>query len=166
MYCEPKVTKNTVNNVVQETPVAALIIGKELKLEWQGIKAMLTGCYKHLSLKDFCKKVIIKHTDTHPNFAKVAQIGMVMQVISVECERSFSAQNRIKTKYRAALKDESLEALLTVNLLGPTVANFKPIKCVQTWLRRKRRRKERLMEAYKPRAVKKHLKKHFKKEYT
>ena len=100
MYCEPKVTKETINDVVQETPVAPLINGKNLRHEWQGIKAMITGCYKTLSLEDFCRKVIVKHNSTYPNFAKLAEIGLVMQTTSVECERSFSAQNRLKTKYR------------------------------------------------------------------
>ena len=100
MYCEPKVTKKTVNDVIQETSVNPLLGGNELKLEWQSIKAMKIGCYKHLSLEDFCRKIIVKHHSTYPNFAKLAEIGLVMQVTSVECERSFSAQNRLKTKYR------------------------------------------------------------------
>ena len=55
--------------------------------------------------------------------------------------------------FRAALKDESLEALMTVFLLGPSVKDFNPSKSVSTWLRRRDRRKKRLTEAYKPRLV-------------
>lgn len=50
MYCEPKVAKKTVNDVIQETSTCPLLDGKDLKLEWQGSKAMINGCYKKNSL--------------------------------------------------------------------------------------------------------------------
>ena len=88
------------DDVVQETPVNPILDGNGLKTEWQGIKAMMNGCYKNLSLEDFCKKPIVKHQTIYPNFASLAVVGLVMQVTSVECERSFTTQNRLKTKYR------------------------------------------------------------------
>jgi hypothetical protein len=101
MYGTHKVTKKTVEDVVIETPVDPLLNGDELKTEWQGIKAMVTGCYKSLSLKAFCRKIIQSSLSTsYPNFAKLAEIGLCMEVTSVECERTFSAQNRLKSKYR------------------------------------------------------------------
>ncbi|XP_060590461.1 zinc finger protein 862-like isoform X2 [Ruditapes philippinarum] len=97
MYGTHKVTKKTVEDVVIETPVDPLLNGDELKTEWQGIKAMVTGCYKSLSLKAFCRKIIQSSLSTsYPNFAKLAEIGLCMEVTSVECERTFSAQNRLK----------------------------------------------------------------------
>ncbi|XP_053392616.1 zinc finger protein 862-like [Mercenaria mercenaria] len=149
----------TLDDTIHETPVSPLLSGAELTKEWQGVKAMLKGCYRQLSLQDFCKKFILKHQNMYPNFARLAEIGLCMEVTSVECERSFSTQNRLKTKYRAALKDESLEALMTVGLLGPPVTSYNPAKSVRIWLKRKDRRKKRLMEAYKPRANKETLKK-------
>ncbi|XP_060590455.1 zinc finger protein 862-like isoform X1 [Ruditapes philippinarum] len=155
MYGTHKVTKKTVEDVVIETPVDPLLNGDELKTEWQGIKAMVTGCYKSLSLKAFCRKIIQSSLSTsYPNFAKLAEIGLCMEVTSVECERTFSAQNRLKSKYRAALKEESLEALLTVSLIGPTLSLFKPAGSVRRWVRAKQRRKRRLTAPYKSRTLK------------
>lgn len=100
LYCEPKVTKKTVDDIIHQTPVPALLDGDKLMEEWQAVKAMSQGCYRQLPLQDFCKRIILKHNTRYPNFAKIAEIGLCIEVSSVECERSFSAQNRFKTKYR------------------------------------------------------------------
>jgi hypothetical protein len=77
-----------------------IIQGEQLVKEWPGVCGMIAGCYKYLSLPEFCQRIILKHKDQFPNIAKLAVIALYMQVTSVECERSFSTQNRIKSKYR------------------------------------------------------------------
>ena len=74
-----------------------------------------------------------------------------MAVSSVECERTFSAQNRLKVKYRASLSTDKLDVLLKISMLGPQLQQFDPVPAVKKWLSDKKRRKKRLREAYKPR---------------
>ncbi|KAH3751409.1 hypothetical protein DPMN_185965 [Dreissena polymorpha] len=74
-----------------------------------------------------------------------------MCVSSVECELSFSVQNRLKVKYRSSLKPERLDILLKISMLGPDIQHFDPVPAVTRWRRVKKSRTERLKEDYKPR---------------
>ncbi|XP_060596481.1 zinc finger protein 862-like [Ruditapes philippinarum] len=157
-YGNDKVIKSVSGNMISgyvETvkPVVKIIQSEQLLKEWPGVCGMMAGCYKNLSLPEFCQRIILKHKDQFPNIAKLAVIALCMQVTSVECERSFSTQNRIKSKYRASLGDVSLEALMRVSLFGPSVENFDSEQCARQWLT-KRRRKKRLTAEYKPREPK------------
>jgi len=59
-------------------------------------------------------------------------------VTSVECERSFSTQNRLKNKYRSSLKSENLDILISVTMSGVSVATFDPRIAIKLWLSKKR----------------------------
>ena len=83
-----------------EKAVEPLITKQDLNDEWQIFFGMLTGSYRGYSLNNLCQAVIISHHTVLPNLAKLAKIATCIEVTSVECERSFSTQNRIKTKFR------------------------------------------------------------------
>lgn len=83
-----------------EQSVDKIINGEEVQQEWQGVIGIIKGTYKHLTLQDFCTRLLLKHQTEFPNMAKLAAIALCLQVTSVECERSFSTQNRIKSKFR------------------------------------------------------------------
>jgi len=48
----------------------------------------------------------------YPNLVKLASVAQIIPVTSVECERGFSCQNRIKSKFRARLNTVTLNALM------------------------------------------------------
>jgi hypothetical protein len=48
-------------------------------------------------------------------------IYRVLPLTSVECERTFSFQNRIKTKFRASKSDEVLSSLLMLSINRPQI---------------------------------------------
>jgi len=75
-------------------------------------------------------------------------------VTSVECERSFSTQNRLKNKYRSSLKSENLDILISVTMSGVSVATFDPRIAIKLWLSKKKRRKGKLYQSYTPREKK------------
>ena len=60
----------------------------------------------------------------------LASIGICMQLTNVECERSFSVQNHLKSKFRASLKSEKLDCLLKINILGPPLEVYKPDRAI------------------------------------
>ena len=66
--------------------------------EWPRLKGMITGAYANLTTSQLCKRLILLHGDVMPNVSKLAAIALCMQLTSVECERSFSIQNRLKNK--------------------------------------------------------------------
>ncbi|KAH3826371.1 hypothetical protein DPMN_128274 [Dreissena polymorpha] len=91
----------TVGTTQTEKTVDKFLTGEELNQEWPWVYGMIKGTYKNLSIQDFCMRLVTKHHETCPNMAKLAVIALCMQVTSVECcARSFSTQNRIKSKFR------------------------------------------------------------------
>lgn len=135
--------------------IGKLLDKDKLKDEWPKLKGMLTGCYKNLSTKAMCKRVIQVHADKGlSEFTKLCTIALCISVTSVECERSFSTQNRLKNKYRSSLKENNLDHLITMNMSMVPFVHYDPSKAVEIWLKKKRR-KRRLFEGYKPRASKK-----------
>ena len=82
-----------------EKRIDQLIDGTALETEWTGVIGMIKGSYRNLSLQEFCLRLLLKHEESFPNMAKLGTIALCMQVTSVECERSFSTQNRIKCKF-------------------------------------------------------------------
>jgi hypothetical protein len=69
---------------------------------------------RSIGLADFCKQLITTphYTTQYPNLIKLANLALIVPVTSVECERGFSCQNRIKTKFRARLKNPTLDRLM------------------------------------------------------
>lgn len=81
--------------------VDPLLDGDKLKDEWPMLKGMILGSYKDLSMEKLCKKVITLHGTLFPNFMVLCKVDLCMTVTSVECESTFSTQNRLKNKHRA-----------------------------------------------------------------
>ncbi|MCO5587233.1 hypothetical protein L7F22_041180 [Adiantum nelumboides] len=77
---------------------------------------------------------------TYVNLIKLWQIMLVLPVSSVSCERGFSKQNLIKTHARECLNVETLEALMRVSLLGPSIENVEWQKVYDIWNLAKPRR--------------------------
>ncbi|KAH3752382.1 hypothetical protein DPMN_186999 [Dreissena polymorpha] len=97
--------------------------------------------------------IILLHAELLPNVSVLAKIALCMQLTSVDRERSFSAQNRLKSKYRASLGAEKLDTLLTITMLGPPIESVDVKPAIKHW-QRKKRRKQWLYSEYKPRAKK------------
>ncbi|XP_052233429.1 zinc finger protein 862-like [Dreissena polymorpha] len=138
---------------LQETVrvVQPLVDPAKVQEEWPRFQGMVKGAYADMPTN---KRVILLHNDIIPNIAKLAAIALCLQPTSVECERTFSTQNRLKCKQRASLGNEALNTLMTICMLGPDISKYDPSPAVIYWLRHKRRRKPRLQSAYKPRAKK------------
>lgn len=131
--------------------IAPLLNGEKLKEEWPAVQGMIQGAYKQLSLEKLCKRIITLHGDLLPNFKELCKIALCMAVTSVECERTFSTQNRLKSKYRASLVTLRVDTLMKISMCGPSLSDFDPTKSVKLWIAKKKRRKGRLSQAYQPR---------------
>ena len=64
------------------------------------------------------------YQDQFPNLMKLFEICLVIPMVTVHCERSFSAMKRIKTRLRNRLGLDVLNALLRVALNGPRFEEF------------------------------------------
>ena len=79
----------------------------------------------------------------YEDVAKCSDLGVISQLVKILlvipsntalCERGFSACNRVKTKLRNPLMNESLNALLTILLNGPDTEDFEPGPPLEHWL--------------------------------
>lgn len=138
----------------REEQIAPLLDEDGLKKEWPALKGMIEGTYSSLSTEKLCKRVITVHGELLPNFARLCCIALCISVTSVECERSFSTQNRLKSKYRASLSPEKLDHLMLIASCGPSLSLFKPATAIRLWQAKKVRRKARLSQPYQPRTKK------------
>lgn len=133
--------------------IEALLDPEQLVDEWPKLRSMIEGSYRKLTTKKLCKRIIRLHKAVLPNLSILASIALCMQLTSVDCERSFSTQNRLKNKYRASLGKEKLDILLTITMLGADFGDQDLQPAIKNWLQKKRR-KTRLFSEYKPRPKK------------
>lgn len=139
----------------QTRAIDPLLDPHKLQDEWPRLYGMIKGTYATLSTDILCKRIILLHRTLMPNIAKLAAIALCLQTTSVECERSFSTQNRLKDKHRASLGSEKLNTLMLISMLGPSVPDYDPSTAVAFWMKQKNRRKSRLFTDFKPRPAKK-----------
>ena len=78
-----------------------------------------------------------------PNMSILASIALCMQLTSVECERNFSVQNKMKSKFRALLKAEKMDtSFKKINRVGPDLETYDPNPSITHWMKKKKRRKK------------------------
>lgn len=111
-----KATANKETDREAEEPVEDLAIGRPLKKE-ERTRKNLSEKYVKL-YAGFWSLVRDSRYDTHfPNLYKLVKIYITQPHSSIECERAFSAQNRIKTKLRTWIRVDRLEVLMRLSLL-------------------------------------------------
>ena len=68
-----------------------------------------------------------------PNLSKLAAIGLLMPMSTVDCERGFSALSRIKTDLRNRLSSRILNDLMTITVEGPLPSEFPYEQACDIW---------------------------------
>ena len=111
---------------------------------------MIKGTSSNLSTDTLFKQLILLHNEILTYCAKLSVIALCMQLTSVACERSFSVQNKLKTKHRASVESEKLNTLMTMYMMGPPAELYDPTPAISYWLRKKKRWKGRHFREYKP----------------
>lgn len=101
-----------------------------------------TADYKQaLASKEIWANFFRSYSDMCPNLLKLVIACYLLPMSSAECERCFSAVNRIKTKQRASLKPETLESLLFIRIEGPaTPKEFDFTPALRKWRNMSNRR--------------------------
>ena len=98
----------------------------------------------NLSVEKLCKKATTLHCSLFPNSMVLCKVVLCMTLTGVECERTFSTQNRLKSKHRASPLSVSVGTLMKISMCDPSLKDFNPIKTLQLWYVKKNRRKGRL----------------------
>ena len=90
--------------------VELVIYGEEFRSEWEGFKRLMVVTYSHFSMRQMLRHLCTNSSlmDMFPNLSKLATIAALVPVSTAECERSFSAMNRIILNYKDANCTEEL----------------------------------------------------------
>jgi len=94
------------------------------------------------NIQDIYGELIAYYSEKFPLALKLMSIYRVLPLSNVECERLFSRQNRIKTKFRSLIEDNLLSSLLkaSVSLYYNATENIDYIeRCIVRWKEQKGR---------------------------
>ncbi len=75
-----------------------------------------------------------------PNLYKLAAIGLLLPMSSVDCERGFSTLSRVKTDLRSRLSNKNLNHLLMISIEGPCPSDFPYDTACDKWAAMRSRR--------------------------
>ncbi|XP_077866709.1 zinc finger protein 862-like [Saccoglossus kowalevskii] len=67
------------------------------------------------------------------------QLMLVIPVTSAQCERVFSAQNRIKSDCRSSLATQTVEHLIRISSDGPSLDDFDTESVARCWMNNSKR---------------------------
>ena len=104
---------------------------------------LVRECYRKFESTAFNERIINEHSHDLPNYSSMCVLLLCMPVTSVECERAFSLQNRIKTKLRNWTGEERVDLLMRISMdLSVDCLDHKA--AVRRWRIQKQRRFVRL----------------------
>ncbi len=89
-----------------------------------GFKMIVTNSFSSNDIEIILPLLIQDYSDIFSNIIKLIQIIYCIPFSSVECKRSFSRQNKIKTKDRNLLATNTLDMLMRISLKGPESSKF------------------------------------------
>ncbi|XP_071116792.1 zinc finger protein 862-like [Haliotis cracherodii] len=111
-----------------------------LEREWGIFRPLVYNNYRQLTYGQMLVTAYAsKLTEQFPNVVKLMEIGRILPVSSVECERGFSKQNLIKTRLRCSLTTETLDRLMRISICGPRLKDFDPRPTLRRWKGRRHR---------------------------
>ncbi|XP_030293896.1 zinc finger protein 862-like isoform X2 [Sparus aurata] len=111
--------------------------------EWLGFKVLVaSGSLKDKSQLQLMQEMASEFEELHgqyPFLSQLSAIALTVPVSSVNCERDFSAMNRIKTDLRNRLQGASLCACLRISINGPPVDEMNYARVQEIFFEKPRR---------------------------
>ena len=114
-----------------------VIAGDSLKAEYplfvNSVKA--DDRLRKLSTKDIMITLVDNSTlqAMFPNLSQIAAIGLLLPMSTADCERGFSALQRIKTDLRNRLSSKTRNYLLSISIEGPSPTDFPYDEACDIW---------------------------------
>ena len=111
--------------------------------EWKEFKMFFSQpCNRMQSIKEVSEFCLCSsgRRQLFPIMAELIARGLILPIATADCERGFSALNRIKTCPRNRLKTRTLEELMFISIEGPTLEQFDFAAAADKWGKLKNRR--------------------------
>lgn len=115
-----------------------------MQTEWRMLKILVKGQFMDKSYTGLWEVMLTTKPffSDFKNILHLVEIMLVLPISAAQCERGFSAQNRIKSKVRNCLSVSTLEDLVRISTEGPSLELVDAEPSVKHWLsssKRKRR---------------------------
>ena len=103
--------------------------------QWVSLKMMVKTQFQDMSYSRLWSTMLTKepYKSDYQDVLHLVEILLVLPISSAQCERAFSAQNRIKSAQRSCLDTETTEDLIRISAEGPPVNEFDPSLAVGLW---------------------------------
>ncbi|CAI2185107.1 20591_t:CDS:2 [Funneliformis geosporum] len=111
-------------NFYDNVQLPALFDINKCREEWPGFKMIITNSFSSNDIETILPLLIQDYNDVFSNLIKLIQIVYCIFFSSIECERGFSKQNKIKTKDRNSLATNTLDMLMRISLEEPESLKF------------------------------------------
>ena len=111
--------------------------------EWKELKSFITNAgLEKETVKGLCTFLLStpERQQLFPVLSKLLVRGLLLPIATADCERSFSAMNRIKTTPRNRLKTSTLEQLMIISIEGPPEEEFDFSAAAEKWASYRNRR--------------------------
>lgn len=108
--------------------------------EWQEMKLFIDSNMRNLAPGEVWEKISASYSNQYPNISNLITILRIFPFSNALVERCFSTMNIVKTDWRASLEIKTLEQLMRIKKVGPTVAHFSPEQAVKHFFEQKARR--------------------------
>ena len=105
----------------------------DVTAEYKQYKRLVVGSYPSTSFSEICGHMMAKYSDMMPNLAKLLNCCVVLPVSSATCERGFSTQNRIKSRLRTTLNNNSINDLMRISEDGSDMDKFDFKRAFKLW---------------------------------
>ena len=107
----------------------------ECMSEWECLRSLIHNQYSSMTMRQMLRLLCTDKTlrDMFPQLTKLCTIAALIPVSTAECERAFSAMNRIKTDLRNRLKTPTLDCLMRISIEGPSVSDFNFERAADLW---------------------------------
>lgn len=113
--------------------------------EWLSMKMQINTSFKDKGYGHLWQTLLTKmpYREDFQNVLHLVEVLLILPISAAQCERAFSAQNRIKSSLRVNLASSKLVDLIRITAEGPTVADFDPAPAVAKWFKRYKEAGER-----------------------
>ena len=121
----------------------------ELLEGWREMKQFVSANLKGQQPSGIWAKIHAHYSERYQGISRLINILHVMLFSNALVERCLSTMRKIKTDWRASLHTSTLDCLIRIKKMGPSVDVFVPTKVVDVFFGRKPRRTD--VQPYGPR---------------
>ena len=112
---------------------AQLVNSDACRGEWMLMKQLVTKNYPLMKMCPLWELLCSKYKETFPNLLKLISAVLAIPVTSVDGERGFSTQNRIKRAHRSTIGTKRLDVLMRISIQGPPIEQFDFGRALSIW---------------------------------